>query len=154
MAGQDLVGQGAHLVEVLRRVDLRDAERGERPDPVLVEQHPQAHRLLPEAPATTIFSCSPSGILTRSGVADADVDGDLVGAAVTPLLQPHRQPGAATGGVDHQVGRHGFASVEVDPGHPAAFEDRFVDQLSPVPRWPALSPRRRICHSRNGRLGM
>jgi len=131
MARQDLVGQGAHLVEVLGRVDPRDAERRERPDPVLVEEHPQPERLLARGPGHHDLLLQPvRNPDPERGVADADIDGDLVGPAVTPLLKPHRQPGAAPGRVDDEVGLHGFAAIERHPGHPAALEDRLVDRRS------------------------
>ncbi len=39
-------------------------------------------------------------------VVDADVDGVLGRPTVAPLLQPHRQPRAAPGRVDDEVGVH------------------------------------------------
>ena len=54
------------------------------------------------------------------GVVDADVERLLVGPAESPLLQPHRQPRASTGRVDHQVGSHTarlVAGLEEHPDH-------------------------------------
>ena len=64
------------------------------------------------------------------GVADADVDGVLARAVKSPLLQPYRQPGAAPGGVDDEIGVHRFTGIELHAGHPlpGGVESRLADR--------------------------
>ena len=58
------------------------------------------------------------------GVVDADVHGLLERALVSPLRQPHRQPGATARRVDDEVGAHEIARVsevggiQQHTGHP------------------------------------
>ena len=54
------------------------------------------------------------------GVADADVDAGLGRAVESPLLQPHRQPGATTRRVDDEIGGYLLTGVQPHPGHPPA----------------------------------
>ena len=55
-------------------------------------------------------------------IADAHVDRLFGRTLISPLLQPHRQPGAAAGGVDDQIGGDevGLVGVAVEQhaGHP------------------------------------
>ena len=78
------------------------------------------------------------------------------GAVKSPLLQPHRQPGAATRGVDDEIGGHLLTGIQPHAGHPLPRQRR-----RSAPRRPRARRRRsaiavalrRICHSRCGRLG-
>ncbi len=112
----------------MRRFDFGDAESGQRPGAVLVAQQAQPERLLPRCAgddhALPDRALGQPKLLRR--IADAHIDGLFGWTLKTPLLQPDRQPGAASGGVDDDVGGHkiGFVGVAVEqhPGDPLGVE--------------------------------
>ncbi len=104
--GQHLFGERQHLRKGMRRFDFADAESGQRPGAVLVAQQAQPERLLPRCTGDDHpLPNRPLGqpeLMRR--IADAHIDGLFRWALISPLLQPDRQPGAASGRVDDQVG--------------------------------------------------
>ncbi len=135
---QQILCQRQHFGEGARRLLMRHPEGGQHPGAVLVKEHAQPQRLVVRgARDHHLLGDQPFRHAELvCGVIDPDVDSRLRGALITPLVQPHRQPGATTGRVDHQIGgdelrlRTGDRRVQQHAGNPLqrGFEARLGDR--------------------------
>ncbi len=127
---KQLLGQRQHLGECPRRLGVGHPEGGQDPGPVLVTQHAQPERLVVGGPGDhhLLRDQAFRDAELVGGVVDADVHDFFDRALISPLRQPHRQPGTPARCVDDEAGGYelwdlwvaafGVGGIQQHTGHP------------------------------------